>query len=128
MKKICKALLSFLVISTTSFSLIAVASVIILVLSLFFGSAFSALAWLFFIAMVLLPGALIALLGIILGWISVLFGKMVLLLIAVILIALGVGVCFLAFLPWGAIAGFAIVVLLGILCCKKQRNHNDISE
>jgi MFS family permease len=66
------------------------------------------------------------LLGIILGWISVLFGKMVLLLIAVILIALGVAVCFFAFLPLVSIIVFAIVVLVGIHCYRKQHIYNDI--
>ena len=76
------------------------------------------------ISIVLIPGTLIVLVGAILGWIGGFIGKLLLSAISVVLIAAGIAVWLFAFSPIGALIAFAITLIIGIHCCRKQKHHN----
>lgn len=127
MAKICKVLLIFLAVTTILPCVLAFVSLIALALALIFGSTgtFGVVALaMICISIVLIPGTLIVLVGAILGWIGGFIGKLLLSAISVVLIASGIAVWFFAFSPIGALIAFAITLIIGIHCCKKQKHHN----
>lgn len=127
MTKFCKVLLIFLAVTTILPFVLAFFSLIAIALALIFGSsgALSAVVLaLIGIAIVLIPGTLIVLMGAILGWIGGFIGKILLSVISVVLIAVGVAVWFVSFLPPVSLIAFAVVLVIGLVCCKKQKGHS----
>lgn len=127
MAKFCKVLLIFLAVTTILPCVLAFVSLIALALALIFGSSgvFGVVALAMIgVSIVLIPGTLIVLVGAILGWIGGFIGKLLLSVISVVLIAAGVAVWLVAFTPVGAFVVFVITLVIGIMCCKKQKHHN----
>lgn len=125
MAKFCKALLVFMAVTTFLPCLLAVVALVGVVVTLLAGSEGGlGFGMVVALALVTVPGTLIALIGAILGWIGGFIGKILLSVISVVLIAIGVAVWLAAFTPVGAIVVFVITLVIGILCCKKQKHHN----
>ena len=129
MAKFCKWLLIFMVVTTLLPCILAVVSLAGVVAAVLFGSAGGfGLGVLVALALVTVPGTLIALIGSVLGWIGGFLGKIALSVISVVLVAAGLAVWFLAFVPWCSVIVFVIALVFGLACIKKQKKHNEYEE
>lgn len=126
MAKFCKALLVFMAVTTFLPCLFAVVALVGVVVALLAGSAGGlGFGMVVALALVTVPGTLIALIGAILGWIGGFVGKIVLSVISVVLVSIGIAIWFLTIVPWCSAIVFVIALAAGLACVKKQKKYNN---